>query len=292
MPKTIDKFKNVLLSFRVREVIPKLAFVLIGCMIPMIEEGTVFRLSVFLLALSSFFFATAIYGLNSYWGFESDQINPRLQPTLKLSRSQYLHFALGFMACGYVLLFFLPFNTLLIAHLVLALWIAYSIPKGLKGIPWGGLSLAFITQVAHYFLGYSVYQKELTMTAGLLSIYFGLMVASGHMIHEYVDYEADKRNGEHTTACKVGADRALWLSFLLQMGALFTLVVIPFLTQPGVHLMLIIPSFMHLIIHPAFNQFMRANIFTYRKLYLFHYALVCLLILIVGLVIHSGKADV
>jgi 4-hydroxybenzoate polyprenyltransferase len=292
VPKTIEKFKNLVLSFRVREVIPKLAFVLVGCMIPMIEEGTVFRLSVFLLALSSFFFAAAIYGLNSFWGYESDQINPRLQPTLKLSRSQYLHFALGFMACGYVLLFFLPFNTLLIAHLVLALWIAYSIPKGLKGIPWGGLSLAFITQVAHYFLGYSVYQIEITITAGILSVYFGLMVASGHMLHEFIDYEADKLNGEKTTACKIGPINALRLSFMLQFAALLALFLLSFWSQPSIYLLFVIPSIVHLLIHPAFNLFMRGHIFTYRKLYLVNYALVCVLILILGLVFNSGKADV
>lgn len=274
-------------ALRMREVIPKMAFVLVGCFIPVMEQKKLPFPELAFLTLSSFLFALAIYSLNSFWGYQNDEVNPRLIAQTKIRKVDFLWAAIAFVSFGLVFLVFLPIASIVLGILIFFMWLIYSLPGGIKGVPFAGVGIAFFTQVVHYLLGFSIFEMPITMEVMLLAIYFAMMVASGHLLHEYIDFTSDQKVGIKTTAVFMGLSKTLSLSFIFQFSALILISCYWLFFGFKPNSLLMISSLISLTSHPLWWPNLKENIFLYRRWYLLNYGFISSVILTYGYLTHS-----
>jgi 4-hydroxybenzoate polyprenyltransferase len=197
------------------EIIVKTGFVLIGALFALneINESSLIVLSeLFLISLLS---GLGIYAINSYFGYIPDRENARLENIFYISRSRFKYLAL--LSCLMVLII-LALKSLIIfltALGVFLFWTVYVHPKiNLKGRFLGGISVAFLSQILHFHIGV-FYVGAFNTTLFLISIYFAFCFMAGHIWHELIDWEADKKSKSMTTAIKLGKFNAAWLAELV-----------------------------------------------------------------------------
>jgi 4-hydroxybenzoate polyprenyltransferase len=83
------------------------------------------------------------------------------------------------------------------------LWLIYSLPSGAKSRPIWGTAIHFLSQIVQFHLGIIVF-SQVTWSSFLVSIYFAIIFACGHLMHELKDFEADRAAGIRTNVVAYG----------------------------------------------------------------------------------------
>jgi len=211
----MTKRKYYLEWLRVREVVLMLGFPIVGIFFALekITISVVLRSLSFLLA--TLFLFLAIYSFNSYCGYTSDLGNLRLSHIQETPQKRFLRICLVCMVASLSIYFFLSSGLFLMGGISVILWFFYSLPKiGLKNFPLLGTVLHFISQILHFQMGFYLL-SPLSLYSILVAIYFAFLFAGGHIHHEMIDYEADKKSGIITGAVYFGKHNAFDLSLFL-----------------------------------------------------------------------------
>jgi len=166
----------------------------------------------------TFVLITSIYAFNAWGGKANDANNLRLNKLSNISLSGFMIISLALliaaMAIGWVI------DVMLIVYIAIIylLWVLYSYPKiGLKSRPYLGTVLHFVAEVVHFNMIFSVFGQT-GKESMLISAYFGLLFAGGHLNHESLDYEPDQQSEIVTGAVKAGqqtTDRSAFILFFV-----------------------------------------------------------------------------
>lgn len=204
-------------SIRIREVIPLQGVPLLGLLSgPARPEAELF-LSGPLLMTAFFLITSHVYTFNDWAGLPHDIYNERRMVTScrRLSPTALLSFSLLLLAAGTGLAFMLSARTGLAALFIASLSFLYSHRAVfLKGVPIASTLTHFAAGTAYFLFGYTLF-NGLDRCGLLTGAYFGLIYAAGHLNHEIMDLEADRRAGFATNALRFGPVRVLYASFLL-----------------------------------------------------------------------------
>jgi len=160
-----------------------------------------------------------VFSLNDWAGIAADQYDANKADRTFLargvSRAQMgvLAASLGMLSLG--LLSLLSWSSTLLAAAIVGLSLAYSHPLiGGKGLPGASSLLHLVGGALHFLLGYGV-ARPIDSEGLLLSLYFGLVFAAGHLSQEVADHDADRRAGVRTAAVRFGPSRMFVASFVL-----------------------------------------------------------------------------
>ncbi|MFT7102139.1 MAG: 4-hydroxybenzoate polyprenyltransferase [Bacteroidia bacterium] len=155
------------------------------------------------------FYVMAVFFLNSYAGYEGDAQSERLKYVSKVSKTSYLLLTVTsiiiFSLCAYSI----SWELLMVTGSSVMLWFAYYLkPIQLKSILFGGTIAHFIGGALHFHMGYTAFQPA-NLESVQVSIFFSLILCTGHFNHEMMDAEDDRKSGQHTTTVRLGPDTAL-----------------------------------------------------------------------------------
>jgi len=196
----VRNFIQYLKILRVWEVAGKIGFVLIGALFAIQKMDFPTILILLKIAGYSFINGLAIFIYNAWSGYDTDHENERLYFLRDFSKEKLLWLMLFLFAVSLAIIFVHNQNIIFTALSVIILWTVYSLPKyGLKGFPFGGIFVSFITEILLFHLSY-LFFADYSLRSVLISIYFALLVAAGHSLHELIDHDADKRSDFQTTA--------------------------------------------------------------------------------------------
>lgn len=194
----MNLFLKYLYALRLWEVTGKIGFVLVGGLFA-IKQFDVPTIVIFLkIAVYCLISGLAIFSFNAWAGYNTDKVNKRLDALFIFSKRQLGFIAAILFTISVTIIMFHKQSIILTALGVLFLWFIYSMPKGLKGIPFGGILVSFITEILLFHLSY-LFFSDYSFKSIFISIYFAVLVAAGHILHEMIDYEADMSTNFLTT---------------------------------------------------------------------------------------------
>jgi 4-hydroxybenzoate polyprenyltransferase len=191
-----------------------------------------------LLFLCSLALTAHVFVFNDWAGQDADLLDPqranRVFVRQGIGRDQVARVAIGLLILSNVFSAFLGAKTVLIAAMIALLSLLYSSSS------WFGRSTPVVATLnhliggsLHFLLGYTLFH-DLDTRGLLLSLFFGLVFAAGHLNQEVRDHDGDLLSGTRTSAVVFGSRRAfiasLWL-FTMAYGVLLALAVFGFL--PG-----------------------------------------------------------
>lgn len=170
------------------------------------------RAALFLIA--SYLVIVSIYAFNSWAGFEEDLSNPRLALSPSISRRLFASVSLFTITAAGVLFAVIAPLAIPYALLVWFLWGGYSFPRrGAKYLPLAGTFMHLLVGMVQFHQGW-MWNGAVSEASLLLSLYFALLLASGHLNHEAIDREADRAAGVTTGAVRFGLRRWAWVHLI------------------------------------------------------------------------------
>lgn len=161
-----------------------------------------------LLFAANFLLLIAVYSANSYFGYKADRINPRFKDGLFESPLHYLVVAATTLIGGVALLGIMNSRLPYLGVLSFLLWVFYSAPGGAKSRPVLGTLVHLVGQVLQFHLCVLAF-TEPTLATLLISIYFGMLFASGHLMHEVKDHESDSLADIRTNSVTFGTAKVI-----------------------------------------------------------------------------------
>lgn len=200
----ISIIKKYWQALRLSEVSLMSGFFLIGSFfaIDVYDKDNIIK--IFLLAVLSFSIVLSVYSFNSASGKKNDFNNIRLQSLWNFSKNKFLVFALIFFIISISISFFLNKFASILCVLIIILWILYSHKTiGLKQKAIYGTLIHFFGQILHFILAWMIF-TDFSFQAILIAIFFAIAFSCGHLLHEIIDYEADKSTNFKTSAIKFG----------------------------------------------------------------------------------------
>lgn len=210
----MNKIRHYIKSTRLAEVSLMLGFPFMGIIFAFEDIASIFSLQVLIFTAGIFFLCISIYSFNAWAGTDEDVENERL--LILKDRKKHFMLATVVSVLLFVTIFFLanPFFILL-SLLSFCLWAVYSWPKkGFKYRPVLGTLIHFFGQMIHFQIGYAVL-KTTDVESFLISAYFSLLFSAGHLNHELIDYEPDKKMGTNTGAVYFGQKKWETVSFIV-----------------------------------------------------------------------------
>jgi 4-hydroxybenzoate polyprenyltransferase len=214
----MNKLLAFIKSARFAEVSILLGFPMIGLFFAFRSADQLFSLPVFLFVAAIFSLFTAIYAFNGLAGSEDDCHNSRLSD-LKGVKTSFIVTLSVSLVLSLVLFFLIRPVLALFAAVSFLLWCIYSFPKkGFKYRPLLGTLIHFIGQIIHFLMGYTVL-APLDRGSAAVSVYFALLFSAGHINHELIDHDADKKSGIKTGAVCFGVSAWEKVSLLLFLAA-------------------------------------------------------------------------
>jgi 4-hydroxybenzoate polyprenyltransferase len=275
--------RDLFTAIRLKEIIGKCGFFLVGIFFaaPAITLENIFTATeFFVLCLLN---GIAIYLINAGFGYQQDHENERLNNIRQFKSTSILISGFTLLVAGLLLLYLFSDRLLLPALIVYLIWIFYSLPGGLKGIPLTGLMCAFIGQVMHFHVGFMVF-LDCNSYSLLLSIYFALLFSAGHALHEVIDHDADQRAKTQTSAVYFGKQK-----LLLTANALFIMSAIYFISLAFLHIVswritlpyvtaFIIQQWLYARLQGGKNN---EQLFSYRREYMTAYLLATVAVILV-----------
>jgi len=162
-------------------------------------------------------FVYSIYALNSFADHEEDGNSDRLRFTTNISSSKYrLLFAVS-SAVFWVGAWSGSLWSLVAGIVAVFLWMMYYLPPlRLKSRLWWGTVIHFVAGVFHFHVGYC-YFAEIGTGSIVISSYFGLLLATGHVNHEIIDHQHDSSSGIATSAVRIGTARTQRIRTILSI---------------------------------------------------------------------------
>lgn len=221
------KFMTYFRGLRIPEVCLMTGFFMVAALftIKQVDVTTLLRLiiiwgAIFLLILS-------IYAFNAWSGKMADRQNRRLASLGEMGSRYYGMVTIISLAGALVLGALINRQVVLVIAALAVLWSLYSAPRfGLKHIAFAGTALHFFAQIVHFNLVWTVF-APLSLVSFLWSVFFAILFAGGHWVHEVIDFEADRSAGIKTAAVKFGPRKIFQASGIV---FLFNTVYLCFLT--------------------------------------------------------------
>jgi 4-hydroxybenzoate polyprenyltransferase len=179
-----------------------------------LERGSVIRLG--LLLFGSLALTAHIFVFNDWAGYSSDIRDPR-RTTLVftrqgISRRQVARVAIALLIFANVAFAAVGRPAILFGTAIAALSLLYSCsPSFGKRTPIVGSINHLLGGALHFLLGYTL-SHALDASGLVISLFFGLVFAGGHLNHEVRDYEGDLLNGIRTSAVVFGCQRTFLAS--------------------------------------------------------------------------------
>ncbi|MHC4663897.1 MAG: UbiA family prenyltransferase [Planctomycetota bacterium] len=199
---------------RIGEVVLMVGFQAIGLVaaLPDLSRKSIITSTVFLLCGFALFLSIYIY--NTWGGMIREAAAGVASYDRKLLN--FLNMVSFLLLLASIAGFALVFETwtLIFAVAIYFLWLLYSHPLiHLKAVAGAGTGIHIVAGTLHYILGYSAF-KTPGPEAILGGLFFALLFAGGHAVHELKDMERDKKTGFRTGAIVLGAKKIHTLGFL------------------------------------------------------------------------------
>ena len=178
------------------------------------EPSGVIRLG--LLLLGSLALTAHVFVFNDWAGYSSDIRDPR-RATLVFARQGISVLQVARVAIALLIFANIAFAAVgrlatLLGAAIAALSLLYSYsPSFGKGTPIVGSINHLLGGALHFLLGYTLVHA-LDANGLLISLFFGLVFAGGHLNQEVRDYESDLLNGIRTNAVVFGCQRTFLAS--------------------------------------------------------------------------------
>lgn len=212
-PRSVKTLVEILRATRMKEILLMTGFSFIG-MLFVPAEGLSMWNKLIPSSIAILFYVMAVFFLNSYAGYEGDAQSKRLNHVSRVSKQSYLTLTalsiIIFCLCAYMT----SLQLLLVMSASIILWFAYYLkPIQLKSILFGGTVAHLLGGILHFHMGYTAFSPASTESV-LVSVFFALILCSGHFNHEIMDAEDDRNSGHLTTTVRLGVDTALYLRHL------------------------------------------------------------------------------
>ena len=168
------------------------------------------------LASIAFTLLSALYALNAWAGRKADAHNERLRHLAYVSNTGYLLTGIVLFTLSTLGVFYLQ-HPVIIPYMmgVTILGAIYSFPRlKLKERPFVGTVVHFFFLIIAFNGAASIFRTP-SVDSLLISTYFGLLFAGGHLHHEVIDFEADNKAGIRSGVIAIGVDKGVSLSFTL-----------------------------------------------------------------------------
>lgn len=247
---------NYIKALRIPEVSLMTGFFVIGAFFGMhnISSYTVFLLII--ISLISFFTILSVYSYNAFAGKNTDESNSRLRNLKNLNANIYKISVYIFLSLAIGISFILHWKYAVYCILIFMIWRIYSHPIiGLKHTAYWGTVLHFFAQIIHFNMCYSVFLPISSTSIGL-SVYFSIAFSIGHLTHEIIDYESDKKSRSKTTAVKDGVKRVLIYTLALCVINLFVASLLWYFTKTDtpIYVLMIIPVIVQIFLFLAYRK--------------------------------------
>jgi len=186
-----------------------------------LERGGVIRLC--LLLLGSLALTAHVFVFNDWAGHDSDIRDPRRAALVftqrGISGQQVARIAIALLIFANVAFAAVGGPAILLGAAIAVLSLLYSCS------PWFGKSTPILASInhllggaLHFLLGYTL-SHDLDAGGLVISLFFGLVFAGGHLNQEVRDYEGDLLNGIRTSAVVFGRRRAFLASMCIFTAA-------------------------------------------------------------------------
>jgi 4-hydroxybenzoate polyprenyltransferase len=190
-----------------------------------LERGSLIRLG--LLLFGSLALTAHIFVFNDWAGYSSDIRDPRRTKLVfvrqGISRGQVARVAIALLIFANVAFAAVGGLAILLGAAIAALGLLYSCsPNFGKRTPIVGSLNHLLGGALHFLLGYTL-SHALDASGLVISLFFGLVFAGGHLNHEVHDYEGDLLNGMRTSAVVFGCRRT-FLASLYTFTAAYAIV--------------------------------------------------------------------
>jgi 4-hydroxybenzoate polyprenyltransferase len=177
-----------------------------------------------LLLLGSLALTSHVFILNDWAGQHSDIQDPRRAGLVfvqrGISQRQVVWGVIALLLLANVALALVGGTALLLGAAITLLSLIYSCsPHFGKSRPFLASLNHLLGGAAHFLLGYTLFQP-MDEKGLLISLFFGLVFAGGHLNQEIRDHEGDRLNGIQTSAVVFGC-RATFLASLLLFTAAY-----------------------------------------------------------------------
>lgn len=220
-----------------------------------------------------------IYLYNELKGKGFDLLdNLKKTPLLKgeISYLSLFIFSLILLFISLLIYFILNPLYLIFAFVNLFMGITYVHPKILlKDKPIFSIIFLFILNFNDFLIGWMLFSK-ITLVSILISLYFGLLGASGQIVHEVKDYEADKISGIRTNSVRFGKSRLFFIGIIVYSISIifFTFISLKYLKKPFyTPLFITYPLYLYdsiKVVRSDFNrEMLHKFVFNYRIMYFF-----------------------
>ena len=186
-----------------------------------LERGSLIRLG--LLLFGSLALTAHIFVFNDWAGHSSDIRDPRRAGLVFSSRGissgQVARVATALLIFANVAFAAVGRPAILLGAAIAALGLLYSCsPSFGKRTPIVGSINHLLGGALHFLLGYTL-SRPLDASGLVISLFFGLVFAGGHLNQEVRDYEGDLLNGIRTNAVAFGCQRTFLASLCTFTGA-------------------------------------------------------------------------
>lgn len=176
-----------------------------------------------LLLLGSTALTAHVFVLNDWAGYEADGRDARRAASVPggraVGRTQIARLAATLLAAAAVVLAAVGPAALLLGAGIATLSLVYSLaPRLGKSTPGAASLNHLLGGVLHFLMGYTLVHAA-DAKGVLLSLFFGLVFAAGHLNQEVRDRESDQANGIATSAVVFGSRVAFLASFGLFTAA-------------------------------------------------------------------------
>jgi len=210
-------------STRSLEVLALQASPLLGCSLGGFSLGRASLIRLGLLLLGSLALTAHVFVFNDWAGHNSDIRDPRRAAFVFTRRSissrQVARLAIALLIFANVAFAAVGIPAILLGAAIAALSLLYSSsPSFGKGTPIVASINHLFGGALHFLLGYTS-SRPLDARGLMISLFFGLVFAGGHLNQEVRDYEGDLLNGIRTSAVVFGCRQAFLASLFTFMAA-------------------------------------------------------------------------
>lgn len=260
--------KKLIKALRINEVSLMTGFFVIGGFFAIDSFSTDIIIKLTWLGILSFSIVLSVYSFNAAAGIRDDVDNYRLQNLWGLQRKYFMLFSMLFFLLSIFLSFLLNKYIPVFSGIIILLWVLYSHPVfGLKRKAIWGTLIHFFGQILHFNMAYLAF-KDVSVESVMISIFFAVAFSSGHLLHEIIDYDADKKSGLQTSAVKFGINAmgtSVIILLLINVILLIGLFAVDFISMAFYCFM--IPALIHLLLFVVFKKKVQSKALFIRSVY-------------------------
>ena len=202
------KLLRLLSCIRFDEVLVLQGAPMIGALLAMqsLSLDTVWRGTVFL--IGDLLLVAHIFVINDWAGIAGDARDPARSSSTFLvrgaNRTGMAWLAAALLVSSLLVMQQLGSDSLFWSLIIVGLSALYSVPRiHLKGFPGLNSLLHLFGGFCHFVLGYVTF-APLDLRSAAVGVFFGLVFAAGHLMHETRGFEGDRLNGIQTNAVYFG----------------------------------------------------------------------------------------